>query len=150
MTNEEYQELLTLAAKAAGIFLTPTTLADVFPKWEWDDSFAPRHSENGGLSGTVVVYNDSGEASGTTREEWNPRDNSGDSFELAVKLGISITPYPIYNTERHSVIAKQRRPSDTLRERNPTEFIELYGDDPCAAARLAILRAAAEIGRAMP
>lgn len=81
---------------------------------------------------------------------WSPLTNSGDALNLAVKLGISITPYPIYNSEaRHSVIAKQRRRSDTLREANPTEVLELYGDDPCAAWRLAIVRAAAEIGRAM-
>lgn len=83
------------------------------------------------------------------RISWNPLTNDGDALHLAVKLGISITPYPIYNSEeRHSVIAKQRRKSDTLREANPTEVIELYGDDPAAAWRRAIVRCAAEIGRA--
>lgn len=82
--------------------------------------------------------------------EWNPLTDDGDALRLAVRLGISTMPYPIYNeAERHSVIAKQRRRSDMLREVNPTEAMELYGDDPCAATRRAIVRAAAEIGRAM-
>lgn len=80
---------------------------------------------------------------------WNPLKDDGDAFRLAVKLGISITPYPIYQPEKHSVIAKQRRVSDTLREANPTETIELHNDDPYAATRRAIVRAAAEIGRNM-
>jgi hypothetical protein len=77
---------------------------------------------------------------------WNPLTDDGDALRLAVSLGISITPYPIYAEDaRHSVLAKQRRRSDTLRETNPTEVIELYRDDPCAATRRAITRAAAEI-----
>lgn len=65
---------------------------------------------------------------------------------LGVKLGISITPYPIYQPEKHSVIAKQRRVSDTMREANPSEVLEMYGKDPYAATRRAIVRAAAAIG----
>lgn len=81
---------------------------------------------------------------------WNALRDDGDALRLAVKLGISITPYPIYNSlQRHSVIAKQRRSLDTMREANPTEVIELYGDDPAAAWRRAIVRCAAKIGRAM-
>ena len=78
--------------------------------------------------------------------EWNSLQDDGDALRLAVALGISVTPYPIYNEDvRHSVLAKQRRRSDTLRETNPTEVIELYGDDPFAATRRAITRAAAAI-----
>ena len=81
---------------------------------------------------------------------WNPLTDDGDALRLAVKLGISITPYPIYNSEnRHSIIAKQRRKSDTLRENNPTEVIEIYGSDEYAATRRAIVRAAASIGEQM-
>ena len=80
---------------------------------------------------------------------WNPLTDDGDALRLAVKLGISTLPYPIYNeTERHSVIAKQRRRTDMMREANQTEVIEVYGDDSCAATRRAIVRSAAEIGRA--
>ena len=79
---------------------------------------------------------------------WNPLEEDAHAFRLMVALGISTLPYPVYNeSERHSVIAKQRRKSDTLREANPTEVAELYGTDPRAATRRAIVRAAAEIGR---
>lgn len=79
---------------------------------------------------------------------WNPLTDDGDALRLAVTLGISITPYPIYNSEeRHSVIAKQRRRSDTMRENNPTEVMEIYGADRFSATRRAIVRAAAEIGK---
>lgn len=82
---------------------------------------------------------------------WNPLADEGDALRLAVELGISITPYPIYDSEgRHSVIAKQRRHSDKLRENNTTEVIELYGKDPNAATRRAIVRSSAEIARVMP
>ena len=81
------------------------------------------------------------------RTAWNPLEHDDDALRLMVKLGISILPYPVYEQDgRHSVIAKQRRKSDLLREANPTEVMELYGSDPCAAYRRAITRAAAEIG----
>ena len=81
---------------------------------------------------------------------WNPITDDGDAFRLAVKLGLSLLPYPVYREDsRHSVVVKQRRSGDTLRELNPTEALELYGEDPYAATRRAIVRAAAEIGRSM-
>jgi hypothetical protein len=81
---------------------------------------------------------------------WNPLTSDSDAFRLAVKLGISLTPYPIYQQDdRHSVIAKQRRTTDMMREINPTEVVEVYGEDPCAATRKAIVKCAAEIGRGM-
>lgn len=81
---------------------------------------------------------------------WNPLTDDGDALRLAVRLGISLLPYPVYNqNDRHSVIAKQKRSSDLLRERNPTEVAEVYNGDPYAATRRAIVRAAAEIGRNM-
>ena len=80
---------------------------------------------------------------------WNPLTDDGDALRLAVKLGICIEPYPLYSDVKHSVITKQRRRSDQLREANPTECVEVYGTDPNAATRRAIVRAAAEIGRSM-
>ena len=121
------RELLELAAKAAGY--------DVVWNEHWQ-CFQHR--------------NPSPDKFGHVRHPWVPLDDDGDALRLAVKLGISITPYPIYNDEaRHSVIAKQRRHSDTLREANPTEVIELHDGDPAAAWRRAIVRCAAEIGKAM-
>lgn len=86
----------------------------------------------------------------TPNGKWNPLEDDGDALRLALVLGLSFEPYPIYNTEKHSVIVKQRRRSDQLRESNPTECIERYQGDPMGATRRAIVRAAAEIGRAMP
>ena len=84
------------------------------------------------------------------RQVWVPLDDDGDALRLAVKLGITLLPYPVYNeNERHSIVVKQKRGSDLLRERNPTEVVEVYGDDPYAATRRAIVRAAAEIGKEM-
>lgn len=115
------RELLELAADAAGIEL----------RWHPDGT---AYSDNR-CSGYWGI--------------WNPLTDDGDALRLAVKLGISTLPYPIYNeTERHSVIAKQRRRTDMMREANQTEVIEVYGDDSCAATRRAIVRSAAEIGRA--
>lgn len=74
---------------------------------------------------------------------WNPLEDDGQAQRLAVKLGIAITPYPIYSQPKHSVIAKQYRNSDMMREANPTEAIELHGNDPAAATRRAIVRCAA-------
>lgn len=116
------RELLELAAKAAGIKIDTDTFG------EYQDAHR----------GMVVADG----------EHWNPLCDDGDAFRLAVKLGISILPYPVYAEQKHSVIAKQRRMSDTMRIANPTETIELYGDDPCAATRRAIVRAAAAIAKA--
>jgi hypothetical protein len=115
------RELLELAAKAAGI---EGEIKKTFGGWP-------------------CLMRKNGHA-------WQPMHDDGDALRLAANLGISITPYPIYNDKaRHSVIAKQRRHSDTLREANPTEVIELHDGDPAAAWRRAIARCAAEIGKAM-
>jgi len=79
---------------------------------------------------------------------WNPLQDDGDALRLALMVGLSFEPYPLYSTEKHSVIVKQRRRSDQLRESNPTECIERYQGDPMGATRRAIVRAAAAIGGA--
>ena len=119
------RELLELAAKAAGMHPD---------HWCWN-GYGMRELAVHGVPHC-----------GFQGEIWNPLTDDGDALRLAVKLGISITPYPIYSEEaRHSVIAKQRRRSDTLREVNPTEVLVLYGKDPAAAWRLAIVMCAAKI-----
>ena len=118
------RELLELAAKAAGLtveYTKPSVISDkVFQLF---------------FIGNYQV-------------DWRPLEDDGDAFRLAVKLGISILPYPVYAEQKHSVMAKQRRMSDTMRIANPTETIEPYGDEPCAATRRAIVRAAAAIAKA--
>lgn len=69
--------------------------------------------------------------------EWNPLINDGQALRLAVKLGFGIS-VPLAN-KRTDVIA--------FGDCN-VSAIEKHGD-PYAATRRAIVRAAAEIGRAM-
>lgn len=129
---ETDSELLELAAKAAGI-----------------EVWFPRMNGGKDDDGNRIILTPCHTMTPNGAAEWNPLADDGDALRLAVKLGISTLPYPIYNeTERHSVIAKQRRRTDMMREANQTEVIEVYGDDSCAATRRAIVRSAAEIGRA--
>lgn len=70
---------------------------------------------------------------------WAPLTDDGDAFRLAVKLGINIVPN--YFAEWHTGTGgtfKAGREFTT--ESEPT--------DSCAATRRAVVRAAAEIGRA--
>ena len=78
---------------------------------------------------------------------WNPLTDDGDALRLAVKLGLHVMQYPIYDEPKHSAIAKKsaRLLDDTCVDM--CVGIEVYGSDPYAATRRAITRAAAEIGR---
>lgn len=71
------------------------------------------------------------------KEIWNPLDDDGDALRLAVKLSISIDQWP--NEDGKGGYCST---SDNL--------IEHHGCDKLAATRRAIVRAAAEIGKAMP
>lgn len=64
-------------------------------------------------------------------EPWNPLDDDGDALRLAVAMCL-----PLDITDEDTLVA-------------PLGIIEPHGDDPLAATRRAIVRAAAEIGRAM-
>jgi len=99
--NED-KELLTLAAKAAGIEL---------------------HHWCGDTFIRVSEYVD--DAGGY----WNPLTDDGDALRLAVKLGLGIRFY--------------------LDGVGAGEEYEMNHEDPYAATRRAIVRAAAEIGRGM-
>ena len=67
---------------------------------------------------------------------WNPLTDDGDALRLAVKLGFCISPPdPYLNKVYVSAYG--------------TGAVEDCGDDPYAATRRAIVRAAAEIGRQM-
>ena len=73
-------------------------------------------------------------------KNWNPITDSGDAFELAVTLRMSV----MNTTIRTNILVRPR-----------TEFgdwidiSEPHGDDPLAATRRAIVRAAAAIGKEM-
>ena len=69
-----------------------------------------------------------------SKTEWNPLTDDGDALRLAVKLGISID----FNF------------ADTLGEVSAAQVLQPYQyesmeNDPCAATRRSIVRAAAEI-----
>ena len=108
------RELLTLAAKAAGIEVV--------------------EQRSGGLPWTIRVDGKS--------YPWNPLTDDGDAFRLAVKLNmqIVITGYELEGvgiTDCKAGLGKWAGGS-------------LHNGDPLTATRLAIVRAAAEIGKAMP
>lgn len=69
---------------------------------------------------------------------WNPLVNDGDALRLAVKWNLLYMPYPNDFAVR---VTRLDLP----------EFIEFYANtnDPYAATRRAIVRAAAEIGKQM-
>ena len=71
------------------------------------------------------------------QQHWNPLTDDGDALRLAVKLGLFIDAYAPATTvgnvvDQNSLACKTR--------------MEDHHDDPYAATRRAIVRAAAEIG----
>jgi len=74
-------------------------------------------------------------------KNWNPLTDDGDALRLAVDLDLAIVPYPIYNKQKHSVLVQKKNIDESRFEK-----MELHGDDPYAATRRAITRAAAAIG----
>ncbi len=70
-------------------------------------------------------------------KNWNPITDSGDAFELAVKLRLTVN----CSYDEVALCGQEF----TQRQ----VFIERNGEDPLAATRRAIVRAAAEIGRSM-
>ena len=116
------RELLELAAKAAGISLSP---------------FQCRESDSLYLSDST---------------HWNPLTDDGDALRLAVKLEIDLSFYTerdakVYAQTKHLLgYGTDGSPSYQAHEYHK----ELYkGSDPNAATRRAIVRAAAVIGETM-
>jgi hypothetical protein len=70
---------------------------------------------------------------------WDPLEDDADALQLAVKLGINVRHFP---ESAHPFVVAYGVPSEYGCE-------ELYGDDPLAATRRAIVRAAVELGRAV-
>lgn len=117
------RELLEWAARAAGY------------KVKWFDG-ATRFNYTGFLKEDphLTHYNDI-----PVRLHWNPLKDSGQALELVVKLGLSLRR----DSLDVSVFLR-------VREMNCGELgQEMLRDDPLAATRRAIVRAAAEIGKAM-
>lgn len=72
---------------------------------------------------------------------WNPLEDDGDALRLAVKLNMQVTS-DAFNGDTE--ILYNHMPLD-----NVQILHEDHGDDPCAATRRAIVRAAASIGEQM-
>lgn len=70
---------------------------------------------------------------------WNPLTDDGDALRLAVKLRLDITFYNGFQE-----VAAEPSNGDGM---NPCQ--EVFTEDPYAATRRAITRAAAEIGKSM-
>ena len=125
------RELLELAAKAFG-----------FGKQNppdnphcWTASEYPKGSGKHGALWNYVGHAD-------TAELWNPLSDDGDALRLAVKLNLSIDTN-WYNSDACWLTDKSIVSSFDSVEEEP------HNDDPYAATRRAIVRAAAEIGRRM-
>jgi hypothetical protein len=74
-------------------------------------------------------------------KEWNPLADDGDALRMAVKLGIDIVV---------SVARPARSAACPPDQIGPEHYLEEdHNGDPYAATRRAIVRAAAEIGKAM-
>lgn len=115
------RELLELAAKAAGMHKLT----------EWSDGIWDHDSPHYGYP--ALHEAGPGGACGS----WNPLTDDGDALRLATALRVEVMP---------SVYGKGR--TDT-RNHHGEYFTEQHANDPDAATRRAIVRAAAEIGRAM-
>ena len=116
------RELLELAAKAAGI------------EGEWvENSLLDDYYK---LPTTGILMWSEGR-----RHIWNPITSSGDALRLAIKLNMGIS-IPV-------MAAKYARVDVITFRSSGVNVIEACKDDPYAATRRAIVRAAAEIGRNM-
>lgn len=111
-------ELLKLAAKAAGVCLHPADkLRYSFGNW--------------GCDTTCKACNED-----PSDAQWRPLTDDGDALRLAVALNIGISQY----AGIHPGFVRAG-------ENMGYSVTEQLGDDPCAATRRAIVRAAAELGK---
>jgi hypothetical protein len=125
------RELLELAAKAAGMVV-------LCRPWNDDDGwfFCESH-------GNPAMHFRKAKDIHYYCPAWLPLTDDGDALRLAVKL--KITPKMDENLvfTGYESITNVRRPYSQ-------PIAEVWGDDPCYATRRAIVRRAAEIGKAMP
>lgn len=131
------RELLEMAAKAAGVFLT-RELFDATCTSPWTSDMEPRYdAETGSMRGQREWYDREGELAGWEEFIWNPLTDDGDALRLAVKLNIDVgfTTLPDGPVVEAlcSWADKPRCDSQDL------------GKDPHAATRRAIVRAAASM-----
>ena len=121
------KELLELAAKAAGIEFVPAT-----------NESGKKCEAAFGLWIKTIAEPYEGQ-----RRRFNPLTDDGDALRLAVKLNIDVD-HNAPGDEQLWVVSGRRRTCPVVLEEFEGEATRL------AATRRAIVRAAAEIGRAMP
>ena len=126
------KELLEMAAKAAGIKIDKST------------------TNGGGAGNTGFDVMGNAVLDWHNYKAWNPLTNDGDALRLAVKLEIDLSFY----TEREAKVYAQTKhllgygADDSPSYQAHEYHKELYkGSSPSAAVRLAIVKAAAAIGR---
>jgi hypothetical protein len=121
------REMLEFAAKAAGIVVGVDArfIGDHPQLWFHSDSRKHPMCRKPNRPGNVP---------------WNPRDDDGDALRLAVKLELTEVWFD----------KSTGRPEVVCGKHGTGICVEPLRDDPCAATRRAITRAAAEIGKAMP
>lgn len=123
-TNVADRELLELAAKAAEI--------------EYDVEASKPHPVSGAWFGLWLVIH--GEPNEFTRRRWNPLTDDGDALRLAVKLQIDV----YHGTGDGPEIWAGYWMHGAVRMKHACAPVS---NDPYAATRRAIVRAAAEIGK---
>jgi len=135
------RELLELAAKAAGVFITKEQFEKECTS-PWDPEWEPVYDEEtGSISGWRTWYGSSGEIGGWEDYTWDPMNRDGEALRLAVKLRMLVDVPSARNVQQViEVVAAGVRNS----------IYEPCGADLYAATRRAIVRAVAEIGKAMP
>jgi len=121
------REMLELAAKAAGLHVgfgyayTKSGRHDLY--WSHVHHQLAWHHKTAGSEYPKPVF-------------WNPLTDDGDALRLAAKLGIDVMHTNIHSPQVHAMADYD------------VACIEDSATDPYAATRRAIVRAAAEIGRA--
>jgi len=78
---------------------------------------------------------------------WNPLESNEDALVLAVRIGLQVTAYPMYDEPKHSVIVRKPVLDHDAQEGDSVEVVEPYGADALAATRRAITMCAAELAR---
>jgi hypothetical protein len=129
MTTAELRRLLELAAKAIDGTLsegdTKVRTGPTWDTWEW--------------RGPIGI-NTGPDWKPYPRTTIHPQYDDGDSRRLEVKLNLQVNPE----------IQTDHGPAAAAYDGGYGIATEPHNGDPCAATRMAVLRAAAAIGEAMP
>ena len=132
------RELLEMAAKAFGFG------AQNPPDNQhcWTQSEYPKRSGRHGALWNYVGH-------GETAELWNPLSDDGDALRLAVGLRLTINLTECQCCVGIYACQLDGEDEPDVSVRHSKEFDDCEVDDPYAATRRAIVRAAAEVGRNM-